>query len=141
MRRFFKAVLSLQEQFLYWPNSTEKKFIINENEHPYHFPNCLGFIDGSIIPLAYKSTWRHEDFYSARKSIYSVNTLAVCDDNRKIRYLATGWVGSANDMRVLPECGMGLYPDRYFSGDEYVMGDADYKQYKYLLVIKKTPKK
>lgn len=64
--------------------------------------------------------------------MYSVNTLVVCDDNRKIRHLTTGWVGSANDMRGLPECGMGLHAERCFSGDEYVMRDAGYKQYKYL---------
>lgn len=72
--------------------------------------------------------------------MYSVNTLVVCDDNRKIRHLATGWVGSANDIRVLPECGMALHTERYFSGDEYVMGDTGYKQYKYLLVVKRKPR-
>ncbi|KAK4312648.1 hypothetical protein Pmani_015944 [Petrolisthes manimaculis] len=45
-----------------------------------NFPNVIGLIDGSHIPIAAPSL--NEDIYVNRKNFHSLNIQAVCDANQ-----------------------------------------------------------
>lgn len=132
--------MSFENEFIYWPNDLEKEEIISANEERFGSPNLVGFLDGSTIDLACTPSWVRKDEFYGRKSSSCVNTFAICDHNRKIRYFTCGWFGSAHGMRVLTESSFYKNIDKYFAEDEYVLGDGGYKKFKFLVPICKKPK-
>lgn len=64
------------------------------------FKDCVGFIDGTLIVLAAAPTMHKEDYWT-RKSVYALNSLLICNDQRRVIYAHHGWCGSAHDQRVL----------------------------------------
>lgn len=137
--RFFKAILSLENEYVYWPGTEAKKIIKDANESFLGFPDCLGFIDGTHIFLDSAPTWRRDEFY-CRKGAYSIQTMAICDHKRRIRYLETGFFGSSHDMRVLNESDFGQNPTKYCIGNEYILGDGGYSAFHYLVPVSKKPR-
>lgn len=137
--RFFKVILSMEDQFTYWPTTEEKELIKSVNKAYLGFPDCIGFIDGTHIFLEEAPTWRRDEFY-CRKGGYSIQTMAICDHRRRIRYVETGYFGSSHDMRVLNESDLGQNPSKYCVDDEYVLGDGGYSASRYLVPVSKKPK-
>ncbi|KAI9325708.1 hypothetical protein BD770DRAFT_417031 [Pilaira anomala] len=82
-RRFFNAILSLKTEWIFWLEHEEREIGVAG------FPNCLGFIDGSTIPLEFRPKYRDEEFYT-RIANFAIRTLAVCDHRRKISNKKTG---------------------------------------------------
>ncbi len=66
------------------------------------FKNCLGAIDGTFIPLTYRSRLDHAR-YRTKKKILCINVLACCTFDLRFCYIHAGWEGSANDHRVYEE--------------------------------------
>lgn len=132
------VIFSLEKQTLFWPNEDEKTEIKTRIEHESGFPSCLGFVDGTLIPLRYKPSWHGEDFYS-RKASYSLSCMIVCDDQKLIRHVYTGWAGSSHDARVYSNSPLGRYPDVYFGGDEYLLADSAYQTLKEVIPAYKKP--
>ncbi|KAI7874185.1 uncharacterized protein EV154DRAFT_578454 [Mucor mucedo] len=57
-KRFIIAVISnLAKEYLRWPTAEERKIINKEIEEEYGFPECVGFVDGSLFPLSNRPTW------------------------------------------------------------------------------------
>lgn len=52
--------------------------------------------------------------------------LIVCDNNKRIRYVYTGWPGCAHDACVYENSALALCPDQFFSGEEYLLADSGY---------------
>lgn len=137
--RFFKVILSMEDQFVSWPSPEEKVVIKTINQSYLGFPDCLGFIDGTHICLEDAPVWRENEFYN-RKGSHSIQTMAICDHKRRIRYVETGYFGSSHDMRVLAESDMGKNPSKYCVGNEYVLGDGGYSPTNYLVPVSKKPR-
>jgi len=57
-KRAAKALLSLEEQVVAWPNAEERVEIANRIKSNYGFPNCVGVIDGTLLPLAFEPSER-----------------------------------------------------------------------------------
>ncbi|GFP90064.1 hypothetical protein PHJA_001150200 [Phtheirospermum japonicum] len=72
----------------------------NPKLFPY-FKDCVGAIDGTIIP-AWVPHQKHGT-YRSRKRTLSQNVMAACDFNLNFTFVLSGWEGSANDARVLAE--------------------------------------
>lgn len=124
--RFICAVITqLGGRYLSWPNEQEKSQIKHEIEEKYGFPGCIGFIDGSLFPLAFAPNWCPEEFYS-RKSFYATTGMIVCDHKKRITHLFTGYVGSAHDMRVFDGSQLANNPEKYFSSEDYLLADSAY---------------
>lgn len=136
-KRFFTAILSMSKEWICWPKEDEKKRIIEANEKRFGFPNCVGFVDGSLMDLEFRPKWRDQEFYT-RKASYAIQNLAICDDKRRIRYFATGIFGSAHDSRVFTET-MGVHPERYFADGEYILADSAYGCTHYMIPPYKRP--
>ena len=100
--RTIVAILSLEKSLVCWPSSAEKTIIKKRIENQSEFPNCLGFVDGTLAVFESRPSLHGSD-YSGRKNKYGSFMLIVCDDQRRIRYLFTGFCGSVHDNCVLKE--------------------------------------
>ena len=67
-------------------------------ETKWGFPQCVGAIDGSHIPIR-PPALNHTDFYN-RKGWYSILVQAVVDHEYLFRNINVGWPGSIHDARV-----------------------------------------
>lgn len=63
------------------------------------FSDCVGLIDGTLIPLA-DALLHNKEAYWTRKNSYALNTILVCDHQKRFTYAMIGWCGSAHDQRV-----------------------------------------
>jgi hypothetical protein len=125
-KRALTAILSLELQAYIWPDQDERLEISKRIRMYHYFPNCVGMIDGTLLPLQFKPTEYGENYYS-RKKIYAVQMLVVCDDTTRINYYHCGWPGSVHDNRVWKTCRMGRKPDQYFARNEYLLGDSAFQ--------------
>lgn len=98
--RATKALWSLRNQAIAWPQADERQAIAARIEREYKFKHCVGFVDGTLFPLAFEPQTRDAPDYSGRKYGYSLSTIIVCDDQRLIRYYLTGWPGCTHDNRI-----------------------------------------
>lgn len=137
--RFIVAVISIMgKRYLAWPTENQRDIIKSEILEEYGFPSCVGFIDGSLIPLAYSPSWSHQDFYS-RKGFYAISCQIVCDHNKRITHLHSGFAGGAHDMRVYNASTLYTKPSRHFQGNEYLLADSAYAASLTVLPVFKKP--
>jgi hypothetical protein len=97
--RCFEAILKLEKDYVYWPNQEERNQIKRHFGSRSFFKDCVGCIDGTLIPLAFAPGKNPEDFWT-RKHMYALNSLLVSDHQGRIIYAKHGWCGSAHDQRV-----------------------------------------
>ncbi len=83
-----------------WPDAEARKKIKHKIARHSPFPNCVGFVDGSLIPFAWKPSREDAADYYCRKEFYGFNIMAIVDWDRRIMGMFTGWVAAASDMRV-----------------------------------------
>lgn len=137
--RFIIAVVSTLGRLYYsWPNNRRKHTIKNEIEKAHKFPSCIGYVDGTLIPLATTPRWSHTDFFS-RKGFYAVSCMVVCDHQSRITHFYSGHTGNAHDSRVFR--GSELYKNtfRYFQEDEYILADSAYTSSLTVVPVYKKP--
>ena len=121
--RVMEALLSLEKTTVFWPDAEQRKIAAKIFEESYIFPNCVGIIDGTLLNLAAKPTKFGENYLS-RKRAYSVVMLVICDEKRRILYYHVGWPGSVHDNRVWRNCKLCIQQDKYFSSNDYLIGDS-----------------
>lgn len=137
-KRFIIAVLSLEDKVLFWPEEYERMEISARIKEQTRFSDCVGFVDGTLIPLSKRPTWNGEDFYS-RKSNYAVSAMIVCDDQKLIRHCYVGWPGSTHDNRVYDNSALGMNPRAFFSGEQYLLADSAYTPSREIVPAYKKP--
>jgi len=114
--RVIVALLSLEREWVRWPNEEEKKSIKRSIEEISGFPSCIGFVDGTHVGLFAEPVKHGEDYFN-RKNGYSINTLIVCDLNGKITYVLAGFPGSCHDMRVFTNSRLATHSNDFFTGE------------------------
>jgi len=124
--RTTRAVISLYEDIVHWPTGDERKLTSQRIQASVGFPNCVGLVDGTLLPLAFKPTLNGEDYFT-RKGGYALNSLLFCDDRARVIYMVTGWPGSSYDNRVWSNCAVCRYPEKFFAGGEYILGDSAFR--------------
>ncbi|XP_020687734.1 uncharacterized protein LOC110103384 [Dendrobium catenatum] len=96
-----KAIMSLSDEFisLHTVDVDCHPFIrANEQFHPF-FKNTVGAINGTHIPTVVSTHLQNR--YCNRKGFTSQNVMAAVSFDQQFVYVASGWEGSAADMRVL----------------------------------------
>ena len=124
-KRVITAILSLEPQFTCWPDEEERQDIKRRIQRFSGFPSCLGFLDGTLIPLAEKPVRDGEDYYS-RKGRYGIAAMIVCDDKKRVRYVLAGNPGCSHDARTFSFSLLAEDPQRLFATDEYLLADSAY---------------
>jgi hypothetical protein len=79
-----------------WPDERERRKLAGQTGRQSAFPDCVGFIDGTVFPLEYKSGLPDAVDFWNYKGFYALSALAVCDVNRVFRYVLLGFPGSAH---------------------------------------------
>ncbi|KAI7947492.1 hypothetical protein MJO28_009400 [Puccinia striiformis f. sp. tritici] len=114
-----QAILDLEDRYVKWPTPQERVAMIDSLPEDNIFRNCVGFVDGMIIPLESAPTKNKEDCWM-RKMLYAVNSLLVCDWNKRIIYSFHGWCGSAHDQQVYKNSRFLLADSAYTATDTVV---------------------
>jgi DDE superfamily endonuclease len=117
------ALLSLEDRTIIWPDAEERRLISRRIKENYLFPNCIGLIDGTLLPLSQRPLL-HGENYLSRKRFYAVVMLVVCDDLGRILYYHCGWPGSVHDNRVWRNCKLNKRCEDFFSAKQYLLGDS-----------------
>ena len=78
-----KALLDIATDHLSWPSANEREEISAYMGERYGFPHCVGIVDGSLFPLAFKPSLHGED-YMSRKGGYGVNGMIICDHRARV---------------------------------------------------------
>ena len=84
--RCLKAIY-LRNDYIAWPGTTERVTIATRIAHDHFFGNCVGMMDGSLIPIDLRPGIDGANDYYTRKSNYALNIMAICDDRKRIRGL------------------------------------------------------
>jgi len=90
------AILKLQKKVIKWPDEEERKMISARFRKTHGFVDCIGLIDGMLLPLAFASTQNAKDYFT-RKGNYAIEGLFICDDAAKITWIEIGWPGSVHN--------------------------------------------
>ena len=139
-RRVVTALMSLREQVVFWPDEAERERISERIRAQYAFPDCVGLIDGTLFPLRFKPARVDAPDFSGRKFAYSLSTLIVCDDQKRIRYYLSGWPGTAHDNRIFTRSDLYLSPDDFFTELQYLLGDSAYEVLRFLIPAYRKPR-
>ena len=119
--RVVQALIALRKEYIRWPNEDERKEISDRIECKFHFPNCIGFMDGTLFPLALEPSSDDAADYHGRKYPYSLTVLVINDDKRRIRAYLAGYPGSTHDNRLWRNMKQNKYSELFFSTSEYVL--------------------
>lgn len=111
-------------KFIQWPNQFQRQEIGSFMASKL-LPKCIGFVDGTDVPFATAPT-KNKDVYWSRKKRYCMQVQIICDKNRRIIDLFTGYPGSVHDAKVYSFSPPGKYPSFFFSSGEYLIGDSAY---------------
>ena len=129
----------LGKTYYSWPIEGERKEIAKRFKKEFGWPNCVGIIDGTLLPLALKPESMNAPDYHGRKYNYSLTVLIINDDKRRIRYFLAGWPGRTHDNRVLRNSRVGVNPSVFFNQNEYILGDSAYEAQWYCIPAFKKP--
>ena len=91
-------VNKLLGQYIKFPTGEAQREVIRGFERKWNFPQCVGAIDGSHIPVQ-APLLNHTDYYN-RKGWYSVLVQAIVDHRYLFLNINVGWPGSVHDARV-----------------------------------------
>ena len=91
-------VRDLLTSYIKVPTGNDMQKVVDGFESRWGFPQCVGAIDGSHIPIAAPAL-NHTDYYN-RKGWYSMLVQAVVDHDYLFRDICVGWPGSVHDARV-----------------------------------------
>ena len=86
--RTVELLQGLATEYIAWP-SAESRRRQREEKGGTIFEDCVGYLDGSEIPLKMKPEKDSETFFS-RKKIYDLNLQAICDYGGKFTYATIG---------------------------------------------------
>jgi DDE superfamily endonuclease len=138
-KRVMRAILSLREKYLSWPNAEERCQIAREIHQLYNFPHCVGIADGTLFPLAFEPQTEDAPDYSGRKYGYLISTMVICDHRRRIRYYLSGYPGSAHDNRVFRGTALKKSPADFFGHNQYLVGDSAFENDWFVVSAFKKP--
>lgn len=138
-KRVVKAIRSLRDRYYKWPTTDEREQIAERIRKEYGFPNCCGMADGTLSPLAFEPQTVDAPDYSGRKYGYSLSTLIVNDDRKRIIYYLAGWPGSAHDNRIFRNSQLFQKPTEFFSPTQYLLGDSAFGCMPFMVSAYKKP--
>lgn len=120
--------------YIKWPKAEECQRIASAFEDKFGFPNVIGCIDGTHVPI--KAPAKEREGFINRKGFPSVNVLAVCDDSMKYTHVFVDRAGSVHDARVLRVSPLGplLQTNTLASQQYHLLGDSGYPLLPQLLV-------
>jgi hypothetical protein len=115
-RRVIEAINAHLPEYIRWPDQERRKEISQVLKEE-GFEGCVGFVDGTTIPL-YQRPVVDGKVYWDRKKQYSINCQIVCDCNKYITACVTGWPGSYANSTVFKKPQLHHNPKQFFDAGE-----------------------
>jgi hypothetical protein len=137
-KRVVQALIDIRKEWIHWPNEEERQQIAQRIEDLFHFPNCAGMMDGTLLPLGFEPTSDDAADYHGRKFPYSLTVLIINDDKRRIRAYLSGYPGSTHDNRLWRNMKQNHRSDKYFSPPEYLLTDTAFEPSNHCIPAYKT---
>jgi hypothetical protein len=107
--RVCSALMALYNNVVCWPSKQERRSTAERIRAGFDFPHCVGLVDDTLLPLAFKPTVNGEDYFT-RKGSYALNAMMFCADTASVTYALVGWPGSTHDNRVWSNCAVCRIP-------------------------------
>jgi DDE superfamily endonuclease len=126
-RQCIKAIRCLRDSVISWPDAKERKDIAKRMLHQYDWINCVRVVDGTLFPLTYEPRSEDAPDYNGRKFQYSLSTIIVNDDNKRIRHYLAGFPGTAHDNRIYQNRKLYQQPELYFGKNQCIVGDCAFE--------------
>ena len=120
------AIRSLKEALVYWPDKSERAQISTRIFARYSWLNVIGIADGTLLPLTTCPRTIDSPDYKGRKGQYTISTLFINDDKKRVRYYLSGFPGCAHDNRVWRSSLPFNHPQEYFGKHYFLVGDSAY---------------
>jgi DDE superfamily endonuclease len=129
-RRCVVAIGALRDKVIKWPNIAERKLIAKRILHNFSWINCIEVVDGTLFPLTYEPQADDAPDYHSRIFQYSLSTIIVNDDQKRIRYYLAGYPGSTHDNRIYRNTLLFKNREQYFGETYYLVGDCAFENTK-----------
>ncbi|OAV86398.1 hypothetical protein PTTG_29931 [Puccinia triticina 1-1 BBBD Race 1] len=136
-RRVVRAINDLSGSHLIWPDANRRREI-SDVMKAEGFKGCVGFVDGTTIPLYQRPSIDGEVFFDQKKR-YSINCQIVCDCDRYITAYMTGWPGSCGDSLVFKKMKLWSEPKAHFDPGQYLIADSAYELSRHCIPAYKAP--
>ncbi len=120
------ALLDIENDHVYWPDAAERREIAADFEERGVPGGCVGIVDGCLIVLAGKPRRNDGADFFSYKGQYGFSIMGVCDNQKRLRAVQYGFVGSAHDNRVFKFTTLYEHPQEYFSHHQYLLADSAY---------------
>lgn len=125
--RFIKFPMGQEEQF-----SVKKVFFYIKQ-----FPQVLGAVDGTLIPI--KAPSFDEHVYVCRKGYHALNIQCVCDAENRFLNVVAKWPGSTHDAHIWNTCSLSDAFESSAIENGWLLGDSAYGLKPWLLTPKLSP--
>ena len=126
-----EALDQLWDETIYFPTDSADTQNIKENFYNIAgFPNVLGCIDGTHIPILKPKEFEWQ--YLNRKLYHSINVQAVCDFRGKFTNMVVKHPGSAHDSFILQDSNLWRHMETNENAG-FILGDSAYPCRKWLM--------
>lgn len=135
IKRVSVAIAETAKDVIKMPSSPEEIEKTKTEFYLIHkFPNVIGIVDGTHIPIL-SPGGDDAETYRNRKTWFSINTQGVCDANMKFIDIVARWPGSTHDQTIFNFSKLrARFENKEFGEVSYLLGDAGYANKNYLLV-------
>jgi hypothetical protein len=133
VQRVSIVLAELRPHFVKMPETNEEKLSVKAGFHELRgFPNVIGCVDGSHIPII-SPGGNNAELYRNRKTYFSINVQGVCDSKLTIRDIVARWPGSTHDSTVWNSSFLSARCEAGEFQGAYVIGDSAYACRPYLM--------
>ena len=121
-------------QFIRFPRDGQEQRSIKQGFYDMsNFPNCLGAVDGTLVPILAPSEDEH--LYITRKGFHALNVQVVCDANNEFLNIVTKWPGSTHDSHIWNTCTLSQAFENHEITTGYLVGDSAYRLTPYMMTL------
>ena len=95
------------------------------------FPNVIGAIDGSLIPI--RAPYRDEHLYVCHKGFHALNVMAVCNAQLSFTNFVSRWHGCVHGSAIFQSSNLMQHMESGGGRNGWLLGDRGYGIQPYLL--------
>jgi DDE superfamily endonuclease len=135
--RTVNLLATMSCEYVLWPTAELRRQQRVQN-HDDVFGNCVGYLDGSEIPLRDRPLKDPEAYFS-RKKVYGFNLQAICNQKGEFIYAFAGCTASTHDSTAFKASIFYQRRGELMSNDEYIAADKAYQLDKHVITPYKLP--
>ena len=132
------SLCNVASHYISFPDQLAQQRIMAAFNNIANFPNVLGCVDGTQIPITAPHTSEH--LFVCRKGFHALNVQVVCDHQLRFTNIVAKWPGSAHDSFVWSNSGI-YHQLKQRPPDElgWLLGDSGYPLSHFLLTPIQKP--